>query len=505
MNRRVSPPAEAVELQPAPGERPIARMSRYAPLIIGSALMMQTLDATVISNALPTMARSLHEDPLTLNLAITSYLLASAVFLPISGWVADRFGAKLVFRAAMVLFAISSLCCGLSQSLPELIAARMLQGMAGAMMAPVGRLVVLRSVPKSELVGAMAYLTMPALLGPVLGPPIGGFIVTHWSWRWIFYINIPICIVGVSLITLFIPNIKEETREPLDWRGFLLTGLGLAGMVYGFENVGRGVLAPAIVAALLFGGAGFLGLYGWHARRHPYPLLDLSVFKLRSFVASNIGGLFLRMGMGATPFLLAMLLQMAFGLSALAAGMMTFTSAAGALVMRTSARPILHRLGFKRVLVVNTVIVGAIFMGYSLFRATTPHYLIIGTLLVGGFFRSLQFTAMQALTYSDVPQEKMSRASSMAAMIQQLSQSLGIGFAALLIGALRNAHHAKAMSAADVSPAFLAIGVMTLMGLFFFVPLPANIGAEVSGKRHADPRAAAAPEPADAALATAED
>ena len=496
MNRPLRPEPLPASVSDGPQVR---TMSRYAPLIIGSALMMQTLDATVISNALPTMARSLHEDALTLNLAITSYLLASAVFLPISGWVADRFGAKLVFRAAMILFAVSSLLCGLSQSLPELIGARMLQGMAGAMMAPVGRLVVLRSVPKSELVGAMAYLTMPALLGPVLGPPIGGFIVTHWSWRWIFYINIPICIVGVSLITLFIPNIKEEAREPLDWRGFVLTGLGLAGMVYGFENVGRGALAPAIVAGLLIGGAGFLGLYGWHARRHPYPLLDLSVFKLRSFVASNIGGLFLRMGMGATPFLLAMLLQMAFGLSALAAGLMTFTSAAGALVMRTSARPIINRLGFKRVLVVNTVIVGLIFMGYALFRADTPHSLIIITLLVGGFFRSLQFTAMQALTYADVPQEKMSRASSMAAMIQQLSQSLGIGFAAILIGALRARHHSAVMSAADVSPAFLAIGLLTLLGLFFYIPLPANIGAEVSGKRHIGPRAA--PEPNQAALA----
>ena len=482
-------------------EPALTPMSRFAPMIIGFALLMQTLDATVITNALPTMARSLHEDPLMLNLAITSYLLSSAVFLPISGWVADRFGAKVVFRAAMILFALSSLLCGASHTLLELVGARMIQGMAGAMMAPVGRLVLLRSVPKNDLVRAMSYLTMPALLGPVIGPPLGGFIVTHASWRWIFYINIPICLVGVTLVTLFIQNIKEEVREPLDWRGFLLTGLGLAALVYGFENVGRGALPMPLVAGLLIVGAALLGLYAWHAGRTKFPLLDLSVLRLRSFMTSTVGGVFLRMAMGATPFLLAMLLQMGFGLSALEAGLITFTSAAGALLMKTTARPIINRLGFKHVLVWNTVITGVIFMGYSLFRQSTPHYLIIITLLVGGFFRSLQFTAMQALTYADVPQEKMSRASSLASMAQQVSQSIGIGFAALLLTTLRGAHHSKVLQAADVSPAFLFIGAMTLLGLLFFIPLPANVGAEVSGKRFAAARERADPQ---AELAAAE-
>jgi MFS family permease len=343
-------------------------------------------------------------------------------------------------------------------------------------------------VPKHELVRAMSYLTMPAMLGPVLGPVVGGFIVTHASWRWIFYINIPVCIVGVSLVTLFIQNIKEETREPLDWRGFALTGLGLAAVVYGFENVGRGALPMPLVAGLLIVGAALLGLYAWHANRTRFPLLDLSVLRLRSFMTSTVGGVFLRMAMGATPFLLAMLLQMGFGLSALEAGLITFTSAAGALLMKTTARPIINRLGFKHVLVWNTVITGVVFMGYSLFRQSTPHYLIIATLLIGGFFRSLQFTAMQALTYADVPQEKMSRASSLASMAQQVSQSIGIGFAAILLTTLRGMHHSKVLQAGDVSPAFLFIGAMTLLGLFFFIPLPANVGAEVSGKRFAEAR-----------------
>ncbi|MBV9512343.1 MAG: MFS transporter, partial [Caulobacteraceae bacterium] len=429
----------------------------------------------------PAMALSMHEDPVTLNLAITAYLLSSAVFLPISGWVADRFGATVVFCAAMVLFAFSSLLCGLSQNLGELIGARMLQGMAGAMMAPVGRLVLLRSVPKSDLVRAMSYLTMPALLGPVLGPPLGGFIVTHVSWRWIFYINIPVCVVGVTLVVLFIRNIKEEVSEALDWPGFVLTGFGLAGVVYGFEILGPG--SNLLPIGLIVAGAAFLLIYRWHARRIANPLLDLSVFRLQSFIASNVGGAFLRMAMGATPFLLAMLLQMGFGLSALAAGLMTFTSAAGALVMKFTARPIINQFGFKRVLVASSVITGTTFMSYSLFQADTPHILIIAALLAGGFFRSLQFTAMLALSYAEVPQEKMSGASSMASVAQQLSQSFGIGVAAMLLGALRSAHHSPVLTAADVSPTFLVIGAMTLLGLFFFVPLPAGIGEEIRGAR----------------------
>jgi EmrB/QacA subfamily drug resistance transporter len=465
---------------------PAPRTGWLAPVIIGSALFMQTLDATVISNALPTMARSLHEDPITLNLAITAYLLSAAVFLPVSGWAADRFGAKNVFRIAIVTFAASSLFCGLSHSLGELVAARIFQGMAGAMMAPVGRLVLLRSVPKSELVRAMSYLTMPAMLGPVLGPPVGGFIVTYFSWRWIFFINVPVAVIGVILVSIFIENVRETDVSKFDWRGFVLTGFGLAGIVYGFENLGRNVMPFSTVLALLLGGGVCLAIYSWHARRTPHAILDLSVLKLPSFMTSTIGGTPMRMAMGATPFLLALLLQMGFGLSALEAGLITFTSAAGALLMKATARPIIQWFGFKNVLVVNTVISGVTFMSYALFRATTAHAWIIGTLLIGGFFRSLQFTALNALAYADVDQARMSRASSLASMAQQLSQSLGIGLAAILLGMLRHGHTAQALKASDISPAFLIIGVISFLGLAFFLPLPHDVGAEVSGRRPRD-------------------
>jgi len=463
-------------------ERPRFMAGALAPMIIGCALFMQTLDSTIISNALPTMARSLHEDAVTLNLAITAYLLAAAVFLPISGWAADRFGAKNIFRIAILTFATSSLFCGLAQNLPELVAARIFQGMAGAMMAPVGRLVLLRSVPKSELVRAMSYLTMPAMLGPVLGPPVGGFIVTYFSWRWIFFINIPVAILGVILVSIFIENVREEGEHKLDWRGFVLTGFGFAGIVYGFENLGRGLMPFYGVAGLLIGGLLCMGAYAWHARRTPHAILDLSVLKLPSFMTSTIGGTPLRMAMGSTPFLLALLLQMGFGMSPLEAGLITFTSAAGALLMKVTARPIIAWLGFKNVLIWNTVLTGAIFMSYGFFKQTTPHAWIITTLLVGGFFRSLMFTALNAMAYADVDPPRMSRASSLASMAQQLSQSLGIGFAAILLSFLRHGHTGHALQASDVTPAFFIIGALTFVGLFFFLPLPHDIAAEVSGR-----------------------
>jgi EmrB/QacA subfamily drug resistance transporter len=469
------------ETQP---ERQRFMAGALAPMIIGSALFMQTLDSTVISNALPTMARSLHEDPVTLNLAITAYLLAAAVFLPISGWAADRFGAKNVFRVAIVGFALSSLFCGLSQNLAELVAARVVQGMAGAMMMPVGRLVLLRSVPKSELVRAMSYLTMPAMLGPVLGPPVGGFIVTYFSWRWIFFINVPVAVLGVVLVSLFIDNVREETPQRLDWRGFVLSGFGLAGIVYGFENLGRGLMPFTVLASLLMGGMVCLLVYWWHSRRTPHAILDLSLFRTQSFMTSTIGGTPLRMAMGSTPFLLALLLQLGFGMSPLEAGLITFTSAAGALLMKTTARPIIAWFGFKNVLVWNTVISGVLLMGYALFQISTPHWLIIALLLVGGFFRSLQFTALNTLAYADIDQPRMSRATSLASMVQQLSQSLGIGFAALLLGLLRHGHASlHTLRAQDVTPAFFIIGAISMLGLLFFLPLPRDVGEEVSGRR----------------------
>src|SRR6204780_194780 len=351
-------------------------MEFLAPMIVGCALFMEMLDSTVISTALPAMAKSLGEDPIKLNLAITSYLLSLAVFIPISGWMADRFGARTIFRSAILLFTIGSVLCGFSHTLPQLVASRILQGFGGAMMVPVGRLIVLRTVKKSDLVTAMSYLTVPAVLGPVVGPPVGGFIVTYYSWRWIFFINVPIGMIGITLVMWYIPNIKEDVTFPLDFRGFLLTGLGLAGLVMGFESIGRNVIPASIIMCVMAAGGICMALYILHSRRISYPIIDLGLLKVPTFFAATVGGGLFRMGIGALPFLLAMLLQVVFGLSPFASGMLTFTSAAGALFMKATATPIIRRFGFRTVLISNGVLSSFIMMSSALFRPTTPHFLI---------------------------------------------------------------------------------------------------------------------------------
>ena len=452
------------------------------PAIIGSALLMQTLNATSINNALPAMARALHVEPLRLNLAITMYLLASAVFLPISGWLADRFGAKRILMIAMVLYATASAACGFANSLPQLVAFRLAQGCAGAMMGPVGRLVLLRTTPKNELVGAMSVVTMPALLGPVVGPVLGGAIVTFVSWRWIFFLNLPIAIAGVALVRAFVPNVKEQAVSPIDWWGILLTGFGLAGLIFGFENLGREAMPPVAVAGLFAGGLACLGLYWSHARNNPHAIIDLSIFRIPTFQASVLGGAFFRLVPGATPFLLAMLLQVGFGMTAFAAGLMTFISAVGALVMKTTAPPILRRFGFRTVLIVNGVICSATFMVYALFKLDTPHWLIMVALAVGGFFRSLQFTSLNGMAYADLEQAQMSRGTTTASIAQQFMQSVSIGLAATLLHFLMVARGETHLTAAAVAPAFAIIGAATLLSLFWFLRLPADAGDEMNNR-----------------------
>jgi EmrB/QacA subfamily drug resistance transporter len=306
---------------------------RTTALIVASALFMQNLDSTVVTTALPSMAKAFDVSPVTMNIVITSYLVSLAAFIPASGWVADRYGAKNVFRAAIIVFTLASILCGISQSLVMLVAARILQGMGGAMMVPVGRLLLLRRVGKADLVAAMSWLTMPALLGPVIGPPVGGFLVTTLSWHWIFDINIPIGIIGVILVTLFIRADEGVEAAHFDILGQILAGIGMAGLIMGLSSFGRGALPPAAAAALTAVGAMAALGYVLHARRATHPLLDVTLLRIPTFATSVVAGSMFRIGIGAMPFLLPLMLQLGFGLSPLRSGLITFVSAAGALTV----------------------------------------------------------------------------------------------------------------------------------------------------------------------------
>jgi len=466
----------------APADRDRLVRGWLVPSIIGVALLLQTLNATVLANALPTMAVALHEDPLRLNLAISMYLLAAAVFLPVSGWAADKFGAKRVFVIAVVLYGLSSAACGFATDLLQLVLARILQGMAGALMAPVGRLVLLRTTPKDELVGAMSVLTIPALLGPMVGPVLGGAIVTFWDWRWIFFLNLPIAVLGLVLAVRYVPNIHEQVVSPLDWRGVVLTGLGFACLVFGFENLGRSIVPPAAVVALFVVGSACLWFYGQHARGNRHAIIDLSLFRLKTFHISVIGGAYMRLAMGATPFLLALMLQIGFGMSPFQAGLLTFMSGAGALVMKTAAPPILRRFGFRSVLVVNAVIVGVLFLAYGLFRADTPHWIIMSVLLIGGFFRSLQITSLNGMVYAEIEQPQMSRASTISSMGQQLTQSVGVGLAALMLHWVMRFQGDTRLDAGTVPPVFFAVGLLSFISLAYFLRLHPTAGDDMNGR-----------------------
>jgi EmrB/QacA subfamily drug resistance transporter len=460
-------------------------MPRYfITLIVAVALFMETMDSTIIATSLPAIAADLGEDPIALKLAVTSYLLSLAVFIPISGWMADRFGARTVFRAAIVVFTLGSAACGFATSLLDFVLFRIVQGIGGAMMVPVGRLVILRTVPKSELISALAWLTVPALMGPVIGPPLGGFITTMFSWRWIFWINIPVGLLGIYLASRFIENFKEENVPPLDVKGFFLSGIGLAGLAFGFTIAGQPLFPAWFVVSLLAVGTLSCVLYVRHASRIPAPLLDLRLLKIPTFFANIAGGFLFRIGVGATPFLLPLYFQLGFGMTPLESGLLTFAIAVGAVVMKTTAAPILRQFGYRPILVWNALIAASFIMVCALFTEVTPQVVILATLLLGGFFRSLEFTAINTIAYADIDEREMSKATSFASVSQQISISAGVAVGALVLEMQRAGRADHEVLASDFTMAFLIVGAICASSALIFMRLPKDAGASLSRRAH---------------------
>ena len=472
-------------VSPPPSDPPARRTVsvRTLALIVASAMFMEQMDSTVLTTALPTMAHSLHTDPLHMNVALTSYLLSLAVFIPASGKVADQFGARGVFRAAIALFTVGSVLCSQAPTLPFLVAARILQGIGGAMMVPVGRLVLLRSTSKSELVTAMAWLQIPSTIGPILGPPIGGFIVTYLDWHWIFYINVPVGILGIVLVSLYIEDIRETGRVRFDFTGMALSGVALACLMWGIEMASRGFGSQATALMLVVIGAVAAVLYRRHARHHPQPVLNFRLMRIPTFRISVLAGTCSRIVVGAVPFLLPMMLQLDFGFSAAQSGLITFSSAAGSLAMKAAAPRVLRRIGFRNTMIWVGLAATLFSASIGFFRPDWPIALIYGLLLVGGFVQSLQFMAYNTIAYADVPRGQMSAATSFYTTFQQLALSLGIAVSAASLAFSSALGGRTALQLGDFTCAFLIVATVALLAPLLSVSMKPNAGNALSGHR----------------------
>ncbi|CAM2197325.1 Transport protein HsrA [Paraburkholderia kururiensis] len=459
---------------------PLALGPFIVPLIVACAMFMENVDATVIVTSLPALARDLGHDPISLKLAITSYVIGLGVFIPICGWVADRFGSRTVFRVAIGIFMTGSLLCAAATSLSALVAARFVQGIGGAMMVPVGRILIFRSVPKSQFIRAVNYLTVPALLGPVVGPPLGGFITTYLHWRLIFFVNIPIGLFGIWLANRHIANMHEEHPGPLDWIGFVLSAAGASLFMLGLSLVG-GELASANVAFVMtVTGALLLALYWFYAQRAERPVLDLRFLRIPSFHASVVGGSLFRIGLGAVPFLLPLALQEGLGLTAFVSGSITCASAFGSIFMKTIATRVLAKFGFRKVLMVNAALAGAAIAAYGFFFPGTPHWVIWCVVLVGGVFPSLQFTSLNSLAYADIAGRDIGRATSVASVIQQISLGLGVTIAGIVLQISRDLQGHAHVVWSDFWPAFFAVALFSVASIPVTARLPHGTGDEIA-------------------------
>jgi EmrB/QacA subfamily drug resistance transporter len=455
------------------------RLRLIIPMIVAIAFLMEQLDSTIITTAIPDMAKSLDTTALRLNLAVTTYILTLAVFIPVSGWFADRFGARRIFALALFIFTLGSVLCGLADNFLVLLAMRALQGLGGAMMTPVGRLILLRSFPRSQLVTAMTYMTIPAIMGPVIGPLVGGVLTTYASWRWIFYVNVPFGLFGILMALRFIEDVGGEATEKFDFGGFLMVGIGVALLQFGLENIGRPIVSHLATAIILLVAAGLLVAFRFYAKRIKAPAVDLTLFSFRSFRIGTLAGGIARVGVNGVPFLLPLMLQVGFGVSPVISGSLTFVSSLGALIVRPVISTLLRTFGFGAVLTGSAVAASAAIAGFSLLGPDTPHWAVAAYTFLFGLTRSVQFMTSNTLSYSDLPGDRLSRATSLGGVLQQLSVSFGVSVAAMLLGLVSMESHT--LTTARFHEVFLLTAIIPLLGIFGFVQLRAEDGAQVSG------------------------
>jgi EmrB/QacA subfamily drug resistance transporter len=469
-------------LDSIPPDSTVSTVKKFLPWVVATALFMEQLDSTIVNTAIPAMAASLNVAPLSLKAVVTSYILSLAVGIPVSGWIADRYGTRRVFALAVMIFTLASVLCGLSTSVPMLVAARILQGAGAAMMTPVGRLAIIRTFAKSELLVAMNFVIIPALIGPLLGPTIGGLIV-HWlSWREIFFVNVPMGLAALVIIYRHMPDFRGDAPRPLDVVGLVLFGTGTALLSWLLEIFGEHTIDITSAGVLFLLSMSLLGAYGWHARHIAYPLLELSLFKVRTFRVSVVGGTITRLGIGGMAFLLPLLYQLGLGLPAWESGLLMMPTAAAAMGMKFLSARLLRNYGFRQVLIVNTVLLGLTICMFSLITPGTSLAVIVGLGLAQGFFNSLQFSSVNTMAYSDIEPSASSMATSISSTCQQMSLSFGLAFASLIaawyLGNVPQTDQAAVTTA--LHHTFLTVGALTMLSSLSFWTLRPNDGDSVS-------------------------
>ncbi|MGH6860017.1 MAG: MFS transporter [Phyllobacterium sp.] len=461
----------------APAPRP-----RLVALVVAVAFFMQMLDGTIITTSLPQMASSFGIEPVAMSIGLTVYMLSMAVFIPLSGWLEDRFGARNVFVAAIAIFTMASLLCGFSQSLWQFVGARAIQGIGSALMTPVGRIIVLRNAGKADLVSAIALITWPALFAPVIGPVLGGLITTWFGWHWNFLINVPLGALGILLVVRFVPQNRESSVPRFDLKGFLLSAGGLALVLSSLESFSHGVREFHVALAMLVAGVLLSTAATLYFLRIEHPLLNLSVFKVHTFaIATATSGTAGRVSINAAPFLLPLLLQVGFGYSAVTTGTYILVYFAGNLGMKAVTTPLLRLFGFRTILIFNGMIAALSLAACSFLTATTPEIVAFALLLIAGLSRSMQFTALNTLTFADIDAAQRSSASTLSSMLQQISMLLGVAISAIILNLSTMAHGRDVTSLIDFRIAFCAVGLIGVLSALRFLELPWNAGADVSG------------------------